>query len=344
MTSVRLRYVHGYIDRHGMPRFYFRRAGFKTVRLPGLPGSEQFLEAYQSALGAAPRMAIAPDRSPTGSVSAAIGGYFASAAFEGLADTSSRMRRRLLEHFRNEHGQKRIAKLERRHIVAMMDAKAKTPGAARVFLSAIRCLMRYAVSVGLRADDPSAGIRIPKLKGDGFYTWSEQDIAAFEVRHPVGTKARLAFALLLYSAQRRADVVQMGRQHITDGMLRVRQRKTGRTLAIPIHSELRAVLDAMPCESLTFLVTRTGRPFHPDRFTHWFADRCKEAGLPPRASVHGLRKAAARRLAEAGCSASVIASISGHASLREVQRYVAGADQMRLAVQGIEAIKGTRSG
>jgi integrase len=60
--------------------------------------------------------------------------------------------------------------------------------------------------------------------------------------------------------------------------------------------------------------------------------------------VHGLRKAAARRLAEAGCSASVIASITGHASLQEVQRYVAGADQMRLAVQGIEAIKGTRSG
>jgi integrase len=226
----------------------------------------------------------------------------------------------------------------------MMDAKAKTPGAARVFLSAVRCLMRYAVSVGLRADDPSAGIGIPKLKGDGFYSWSEQDIAAFEIRHPLGTKARLAFALLLYSAQRRADVVQMGRQHIADGMLRVRQRKTGKTLAIPIHSELRAVLDAMPCESLTFLVTRTGRPFHPDRFTHWFADRCKEAGLPPRASVHGLRKAAARRLAEAGCSASVIASITGHASLREVQRYVAGADQMRLAVQGIEAIKGTRSG
>jgi hypothetical protein len=84
MTRIRLRYVHGYIDRHGMPRFYFRRAGFKTVRLSGLPGSEQFLEAYQSALGAAPRMTIAPDRSPTGSVSAAIGGYFASAAFEGL--------------------------------------------------------------------------------------------------------------------------------------------------------------------------------------------------------------------------------------------------------------------
>src|SRR4051794_25889652 len=59
-----------------------------------------------------------------------------------------------------------------------------------------------------------------------------------EAHHAVGTKPRLAFALLLYSAQRRSDVVRMGRQHIKDGVLTVTQQKTGATLAIPVHPHL----------------------------------------------------------------------------------------------------------
>ena len=48
------RFVHGFIDRHGKPRFYFRRRGFKQTPLPGLPHSTEFLDAYQAALGATP--------------------------------------------------------------------------------------------------------------------------------------------------------------------------------------------------------------------------------------------------------------------------------------------------
>src|SRR5262245_24414019 len=49
--------------------------------------------------------------------------------------------------------------------------------------------------------------------------------------------------------------MRMGRQHVRDGLIHVRQSKTGTTLAIPIHPELRAVLDATPAEHLTFLTT-----------------------------------------------------------------------------------------
>jgi integrase len=62
-------------------------------------------------------------------------------------------------------------------------------------------------------------------------------------------------------------------------------------------------------------------------FRRW----CDEAKLPAACSVHGLRKAACRRLAEAGCSASEIAAISGHSTLSEVGRYTKAADQARLA-------------
>jgi len=220
----------------------------------------------------------------------------------------------------------------------------KTASAGLNFLVALRALMRHAVLVGLRADDPTAGVRAPKFRSAGFYTWTEDDIAAFEAKHPVGSRARLALVLLLYTAQRRADVIRMGRQHVRDGLIQVRQSKTGTTLGIPLHPELQKVLKATPAEHLTFLTTRGGRPFHPDAFTHWFKRKCREARLPASASVHGLRKAACRRLAELGCSANVIAAISGHSTLREISRYTAAADQVRLARQGIEALTRTKTG
>jgi integrase len=277
-------------------------------------------------------------------MAAAVAGYFGSATFANLAESTRRTRRQILERFRAEHGDKAIATLGKTHVERMVNAKATTPGAALNFLGALRALMRHAITVGLRADDPTVGIRGPKFKSAGFYTWTEADIAAFEAKHPVGTRARLALALLLYTAQRRADVVKMGRQHVRDGLIHVRQSKTGTTLAIPLHPELCRVLDATPAENMTFMTTTGGKPFHPDSFTHWFKRQCREAGLPVKASVHGLRKAACRRLAELGCSASVIASISGHSTLREVSRYTAAADQVRLARQGIEALTRTKTG
>jgi hypothetical protein len=102
------RYVNGFVDRHGRPRFYFRRRGFKKIPLPGLPWSPEFMAAYERAL-AAPKGGIGINRSKPGSVSAAIAGYFASAAFQSLAPASAKARRRILERFRCDHGDKRIS-------------------------------------------------------------------------------------------------------------------------------------------------------------------------------------------------------------------------------------------
>jgi integrase len=335
-------------DQHvnGHARYYFRRSGVRKP-LPGLPWSSEFMAAYAGMLDGTPApVPMEPGfRHGVGSVAAAVKGYLASAEFVGLAATTRVSRRRILETFAKEHGHRRIADLERKHIVdTLLKPFADKPGASRNFISALRVLVRYAVDVGLRSDDPTTGIKMAKLAPGGHYSWNEDDIAAFEARHPVGSKARLALALLLYSGQRRADVIGLGWQHIRDGCLHLRQQKTGKALSIPIHPELQAVLDATPADNLTFLVSERGRPFYPDAFNHWFKKRCVEAGLPKRAGPHGLRKACCRRLAEAGCSAPVIAAISGHTSLREVQRYIAAAEQSKLAEQGMAAITRTPSG
>jgi integrase len=135
----------------------------------------------------------------------------------------------------------------------------------------------------------------------------------------------------------------MGPQHIRDGLkgreLHITQQKTGTRLIIPVIPELQAVLEATPNKHLTFLTTTYGQPFTAAGFGGWFRERCDEAGLPKDCAAHGLRKAACRRFAEAGCSASTIAAISGHKTLREVQRYVEAADKTRLARSGMEAMR-----
>src|SRR5262249_57632 len=134
--------------------------------------------------------------------------------------------------------------------------------------------------------------------GDGIHTWTESEVARFEERHPIGTKSRLALALLLYTAQRPSHVVCFACQHITGDAIALRQEKTNAPLLIPIHPELAKTLAAVPRTNITFLVTERGKPFTRAGFGNWFRDRCNEAGLP-QCSAHGLRKAAATRLANA---------------------------------------------
>jgi integrase len=331
MSAIRLRYIQAFVDREtGIVWRYFRRAGHPRVRLPGLPGSAEFMTAYQEALAhSAPLSIGAAKRSKPGSLSAAIVAYYGSQSFRALTGGTPAMRRAILERFRAEHGDKPIALLPKKFVVAMLDHME--PHGARNWLKAIRHLMRYCVEHELVREDPTLGIKLKMVKSDGHHTWSEEEVAQFESFYPVGSKARLALALGLYTAQRRGDVVRMGRQHIRNGVLSVRQEKTGAMLAIPVSPELQAVLDATLSEHLTFLVTKAGKPYGPNDFSEQFRAWCDAAEMPPECSFHGLRKAAITRLADAGCSVHEIAAISGHKTLKEIERYTKAADQAKLA-------------
>src|SRR4029077_6212653 len=103
--------------------------------------------------------------------------------------------------------------------IALMLGKMK-PHAARNWFKAIRALCQFAVDMEIIETDPTQGVRLPRvIKSDGHHTWSEAEIEQYEAAHPIGTKARLALALALYTGQRRSDVIRMGRQHVRDGVL-----------------------------------------------------------------------------------------------------------------------------
>jgi integrase len=329
-STFRLKFVQGWVDRDGRVHHYFRRAGYPRIRLSGLVGSTEFMAAYAAALDSVMTEIGATKRSKPGSVSAAIASYYSSPSFKTLAASSQVVRKAVLEAFRREHGDKPIAAMPKKFIAALLDSMS--PTAARNWLKALRALVEHCIDVDMLKENLTLGIRLRPIKSDGFHTWTEDEIAQFATAHPIGSRERLAFALGLYSGQRRGDVIRMGRQHIRGGALYVKQAKTGATLAIPLHSELQAVLDATPGNNLTFLTTlRSGKPFAGMAFTQWFTAACAKAGLPARCTFHGLRKAACRRLAEAGCTVHEIAAISGHKSLKEVERYTKAVDQARLA-------------
>jgi integrase/recombinase XerD len=363
MTRIKLDYVHEYLDRHGKLRRYFRRPGFKRIALPGAPGSDEFMAAYQRALDLAPRVEIGAERTMPGTIDALIVAYLKSDAFtKALAPETQRMRRNILDRFRIKHGAKRVITLERRNIVKIIESKKLH--AQKNWLKTLRGLMMFAVVENYRADDPTGGVRAarPAIKSTGHMTWGDEQIAAYRGKHRIGTVARVAIELLLNVAARRGDAHQLGQQHIKAGKICWRPRKTLRStakaLSIPILPELQRALEAMlKNDSLTFLVNDYGKPFaSAAAFGNKFADWCNDAGLKPvlcadgrmrSFRAHGLRKAACKALAHAGCTAPEIMAVSGHSTLAQVQIYIDEVESDRMAdaaIQKLEAKKRTTSG
>jgi enterobacteria phage integrase len=337
MARLRLRYVNEYRDRHGKVRRYFRRPGARAIPLPGLPGSVTFMQAYQAALAIVSPPPPSPKHVIAGSLAAVAGGYFRSADFANLSPSSQRSYRVALKPILAAHGHRLVRELPKeaaRHIIEGIGATR--PGMANLTRSVLSKVVAYAIETGIRADNPFAGLKPYRL--GTYHTWTDAEIAQFERRWPLGTRERLAFALLLYTGQRGGDVVKMLRSDIVGGRIRVAQDKarkgTTNELMIPIHPALARALQAGPVVGMTHIITDArGKPLR--GLTELIEAAVKRAGLPVRCVAHGLRKAALRRLAEHGSTTKEIAAVSGHRSLAEIERYTARADQADLAQSAI---------
>ncbi len=221
----------------------------------------------------------------------------------------------------------------------MRDARADTPGAANTILRMLKLLLNFAVDDGLIKRNPAAKMKL--LRVGEWRAWTDDECAAFETRWPSGTMERRAYVLARYTGQRKSDLVGMTRAHIKDGAIRVIQGKTGEELWIPEHRAMTAELACGVSEHMSLLTTTQGKAFDPVYFGAWFADAISKAGLPDDCVLHGLRKTAARQLAEAGCSEQEIQAITGHATSRMVAHYTKGADQRKRATSAITSLRTT---
>ncbi|OZA34379.1 MAG: hypothetical protein B7X92_10370 [Novosphingobium sp. 17-62-9] len=336
MNVLLPRYASEFVDNRGKARVRLRRTGWQTIYVQAAPGTPEFTEAYRTWERTGKRE-IGQDRIQPGTFDDLIARFYRSPTWEGLKPTTRETYRGELERFRAQYGNRSASTMMARHVSALLMGMKETPAAANNLLKRLRQLFDYAIHLNWRVDNPAKSVRPLKTRKGGFKTWQEEQIEQFEAAHPIGTMPRLAFDLALYTAQRKSDVRLMGPQHITDGRIAVKQIKTGKELKIKVHPKLAASIRATAVRDLVFIVSAKGKPFSYDSFGMWFMRQCRKAGLEGY-SMHGLRKAASRRMAELGLSNQMIKSITGHTSDTEVARYTRDAEQVSMADTAVDRL------
>lgn len=338
LAGIKLKHVERFRDRHSKTRYYFRQGKGKRVALQGLPGTDAFNHSY--ALASKSYDANANTNARTFNTLAKL--YFASSKFKQQKRSTQKLTRGVIERFTQEHGHRLVSDMDARHIDKLFAEKAHTPGAANLFLAKLKVLLKFARSPKLRWIKDDLTLDIQRFKIGTHHTWTEEEIAQYEKRWPLGTVQRMAFDLSLYTGQRNCDSCRMEWADIINNKIRVTQQKGGKKLIIPTHRNLQTALVSWPHTGATIVATKKGPSKGSGYSAKSYGDLIKAAalaaGLPNHCVAHGLRKAAGRRLAEAGCTPHQIAAILGHTSLREVERYTVAANQERLADQAMAAM------
>lgn len=330
-----------YQDRHGRRRWRFRRRGV-SVELGTEYGTDDFIRRYTEAESRAngPRE-IGKDRIRPGTFRALAVERFKSPEFRACTAGTQKAERQILEPFLQKHGHRLVRDMRPQDVRKVLSEKAETPSAANNLRKKLRQLMNHAIALDWRSDNPVLVVKPYKIKSGGYHTWAEHEIEQFYKVHPEGSLAHLAMTLMLWTGAAKVDAVALGWQNIRDGRIEYRRRKTegqgGDLIQIKIMDPLAAALSHLPNDAMTFLQTQNGRSRSPNGLGNLMRRWCDEAGLPD-CSSHGLRKAIARRLAEAGASAKQIASVTGHRTLAEVQRYTDAADREQLSDDALDKL------
>ncbi len=332
--GFRLKYVRATVKPSGLRFVYYVKPGRKRVRLPDLPEIDPaFLAAYAEAAQGTER---APSRLEPGegTIAALCASYRRSGAFSGLRASSRRMRGALLDKIAAKGPKALVAGLAPKHI--RKDIGDLSPHAANNRLAVWRVLLKHAVGLELIETNPARDVALHKIKGGGIHCWTDDEIEQYRAHHPSGTKARLALEIALWSGARHGDLVLLGRQHISGGSLSYVSEKTRIEVCIPVLAEAQAEIDRMPKNQMLFLPSPDDAPYRGSGLGKWFSKRRRETGLPTRCTLHGLRKARARRMAEAGKSTHAIAAWGGWATLAEVQHYTDAVNKRKLTHEGTE--------
>lgn len=327
MPRPRKPYIQKETNRHGTVVWYFRRGKEKRIRLPGAYGSKEFNAAYNAALSG-----IAPKPKPTAPLQTLrwlVDRFYESGRFNALRPNTQRNYRLELERVCEKGKDLKFALLDEGDIRAGMVRREDRPSMVAEYIRAMRALYRFAKDSQWVTTNPVEDIKLPKSKTDGYHTWTVEEVAQFQEKHAVGTQARLALDIMLYTGLRRGDAIVLGRQHIKNGVITLKAGKNNADLTIPVLPPLAASIEATKTGDLLFLVNTRGKPWKNISFGYWFAARCEEAGVPGRA--HGLRKAGATIAANNGATPFELTAMYGWSSTKVAEIYTKKADKARLA-------------
>ena len=311
-----------------MPPFKRSSPKVRTVKKTLADGT---VKSYRYERKAPLRPRVAPD-----SVGALAAAYRASPEWLGLAASTRRAYSVYLKEIDRLQAEP-VAAITRRMLLSLRDAIAATrgAGASTGFLHTVSALFTWAVHREWVTHSPAHLIR--PLPGGHLtaWTWAQAQHAMSVLPEP----CRRVVVLATYTGQRRGDLIALPWSAYDGKVLRLKQQKTGVRLVVPVHPDLRAELDAWRrgATSTIILTTDRGLPWRGQHLSRMLPLALGRIDLPP-LGVHGLRKLAATRLAEFGCSMHEIASITGHKSLSMVQLYTSSVDQERLALSAMSRL------
>lgn len=290
----------------------------KPIRLPEDPRSPEFWTAY------ARHMQIKVE-SGTKTVAALDAAWAKSPEWDAIGDKTKTEWTRYRGRITAAWGHLEVAGIEPKHVLALRDEYAGTPAAANNLMRCLSSMLRWSVPRGWRRDNPCRDIDL-LAGGEGYLPWPMEVIE--DAKANLRPDLWWAAALALYTGQRKGDCLTMRWDHLTkDSRIAVKQAKTGKRLVIPLHRELRAVLDGIPKRAVTILTNTAGRPWKSGFNASWQAS----AWQPPEPLVfHGLRKSAVVMLLEAGATTAEVAAVTGQ-SLAMVEHYAKQVNQERLA-------------
>lgn len=339
MPRPRPPHIQREVSRHGKVSWYFRRArGGERIRLPDEYGSAEFWSAYKAALEDG---ALVKSRAPAGTLAWLVEQYKSSAAWARLAPSTQRVRDNLLRSICETAGNAPIKHITKASLREGMDKRGAKPEAANAFLKAMRAVLAHAVDMEIIADNPAKHVALLDGSVEGVHSWTMDEVALYEAKHPVGTTARLAMDVMLYTGMRLSDLATIGRQHIRDGQIVFRPIKTRTTtnvtVTVRILPPLLASLEATTTGDMHLIVSQRGQPFVTEALGNRIKKWCREAGIP-HCSAHGLRKASATRAAEAGATTHELMAMFGWSTTKEAERYTRAADRARMGLSGSDKL------
>ncbi len=308
--------------------------GVRRVRKRLADGSIKVYEYRHAPVGRSK-----PTPLPANCIRDLISAYQRSPEWHALAPRTQKNRIIALRHA-DDAKHVAVADLRRRQIMVIRDGIAMGigPAAANAFVSAMSVLLAWARDRGWIEFNPAD--RIKAIAGGHYPTWSESDLTAALGDAPPELRRALLFAV--HTGQRRGDLITARWPDVADGVWRVKQEKTGARLAVPLHPALLAEMAGWTKTAVTVLTTAKGTPWDRDGLTMAVMRHMEGIGRKG-LNIHGLRKLAAVRLADAGCSIHEIAAITGHASLSQVALYTKEADQVRLAKAAVLRLQKNQS-
>lgn len=355
-------FVTRFKSQHGVERLRFRRKGFPSGYFTAPLGTEEFRAEYHAFLNPGAELKAAQEpRATPGSLDDLVTRYFAVPERLGPTAVTQQKVRAVIEDFRAGRGDRPVRLVTFEAIDKIVAKKLVKTGsgnkakggihAARKLRKELVRLFDFAVKAGMVDKNPatlSEKVKVPAGdRSTGFHSWTEAEIKQYRDHHALGTRERLAMELLLWTDQRRSDVVKMGRAQIQNGRLPITQEKTGKVLWVAVAPQLLEAIVAMKPEDTSpfcFLVTQRGRrPFKKESFGNWFKAACVAAGLP-HCTAHGLRKATLRRMAELEMANKTMKSISGQTRDETLAGYIEGANQVKLADSAITALSRWEAG